>query len=251
MHGQLKSNFGLTQYQTGGGPTSAALATVFFYLSRNPSCQKKLASEIRAAFTSGNEIKTSPKLSGCKYLRACIDEAMRMSPPSMALLWRVQDQKHRGTEPWIVDGQVIPQGVEVCVPVYAIFHNEDIFPDSFVFQPQRWLAPTAGDTLEAQACRQKMRKAFTPFSIGDRACPARSFSIMELNITIARTLWYFDFSVAPGKDGILGGGVPGGKSGRDRPGEYQLDDIFYAGHRGPKLIFHPRPGVVEELRGKT
>ena len=55
-----------------------------------------------------------------------------MSPPSMALLWRVQDQKDGGTEPWVVDGQIIPPGVEVCVPAYAIFHNEDIFPDPFV-----------------------------------------------------------------------------------------------------------------------
>lgn len=62
----------------GGDTTAAALAAFFFYISRktNAEAYKKLAEEIRHSFSSAAEIQSGPKLAGCHYLRACIDEAM-------------------------------------------------------------------------------------------------------------------------------------------------------------------------------
>lgn len=44
-------------------------------------------------------------------------------------------------EPFIVDGQVIPRGVEVAVPQYALFHIAEIYPDPFLYDPERWMEP--------------------------------------------------------------------------------------------------------------
>ncbi|KAI9150349.1 benzoate 4-monooxygenase cytochrome p450 [Paramyrothecium foliicola] len=68
-------------FPAGGDTTATAMTSVFFYLSRNPVCYQKLAEEICSSFQSSEEIVSGQKLSGCRYLRASIDEALRVSPP--------------------------------------------------------------------------------------------------------------------------------------------------------------------------
>jgi hypothetical protein len=73
------SNFSLIF--AGGTTLSAALSAIFFYLSRDSNVYSRLATEIRTTFSSGDEIKSGAQLSGCKYLRATIDETLRVAPP--------------------------------------------------------------------------------------------------------------------------------------------------------------------------
>lgn len=75
---ELLLSEGLFFVSAGGDTTAAALSALFFYLSRKPNSEayRKLASEVRTIFPSAEEIHSGPKLSGCHYLRACIDEAM-------------------------------------------------------------------------------------------------------------------------------------------------------------------------------
>src|ERR1700761_282778 len=107
----------------GSDTTSTALAATFFYLVHNPSVLQEAAQEIRSTFSTVEEIAHGPKLTGCHFLRACIDEAMRMSPPvGGALPRRVLPGG------MIVDGRNIPEGVDVCVPHYTIHHNPAYYP---------------------------------------------------------------------------------------------------------------------------
>jgi cytochrome P450 len=64
----------------GSDTSSSALAATFFYLSRNRDAYSKVAAEVRTAFKSRYEIRAGTLLNGCVYLRAAINEAMRMSP---------------------------------------------------------------------------------------------------------------------------------------------------------------------------
>ena len=107
----------------GGDTTATAICATFFYLSQNPGCYERLAQEIRSLFENGSEISGS-KLSGCQYLRACIDEAMRMSPPVAGTLWREQASDDRVQKPIIIDGHVIPKGTYVGVNTYTLHHDE-------------------------------------------------------------------------------------------------------------------------------
>ena len=38
-----------------------------------------------------------------------------------------------------IDGTFYPAGTVVGVTVYALHHNEDYFPDPYVFKPERWI----------------------------------------------------------------------------------------------------------------
>ncbi|KAI0453471.1 cytochrome P450 [Xylaria acuta] len=221
----------------GSDTTATALSATFFYLSRNPKRYEKLCNEIRTAFASGRDIKTGPQLAGCRYLRACLDEGMRMSPPVPGALWRMQDPGDE--QPLVIDGHVVPKGTLMGVSIYAIHHNEEYFPDSFAFKPERWLAAGTSSS-EEEAAAKRMHDAFAAFSTGSRSCAGKPLAYMESSLVLAKTLWYFDFESAPGKLGEVGGGNPDGPPGRSRLDEYQLGDIFTASHDGPYLMFRPR-----------
>ncbi|KAI1394025.1 cytochrome P450 [Hypoxylon trugodes] len=231
-------------FPAGGDTTATAISALFFYLSRNPNVYNKLADEIRTTFGSAAEIRTSPQLSSCQYLRACIDEALRMTPPVSGTPWRELYDEEWKNGPFIVDGHVVPRGTQVGVSMYAVHHNEKYFPEPFVFRPERWL-----DADEATLSR--MNAAFSPFSIGGRGCAGKAMAYLESSLVIAKTLWYFDFEKAPGKLGEVGGGVLGKTDGRGRPEEFQLWDCFGSLHDGPNLIFHPRGDFCSEINIKA
>lgn len=227
----LSVHNGLIDAELGSDTTATAMSATFFYLSRNPECYQKLAREIRSAFTTGGQIKTGPRLAGCSYLRACIDEAMRMSPPVPGTLWRTRDRGD--TQPLIIDGYPIPHGTLFGVSAYAIQHNEAYFQDPFTFRPERWLETKSSPE---QATQQRlMRDAFAVFSVGPCSCAGKAMAYMEASIVVAKTLWYFDFQTAP----------PHAESAGDAKwvvhfNEFPLEDIFTARHNGPSLVFSPR-----------
>ncbi|KAL9067836.1 MAG: hypothetical protein Q9157_006684, partial [Trypethelium eluteriae] len=221
-------------------------ATFFFPAGGDTTSTALSAIEIRSAFTAGAEICIGPKVSSCSYLRACIDETLRMSPPVTGTLWR-ELPPGSDNEPLIIDGHSIPKGTLVGVNIYSIHHNELYFPDSFTFKPERWLSDNARDAEEAPAERKAMLSAFSPFSIGSRACAGKTMAYMELSIVMAKTLWYFDFHTPEGKSSQAGAGIGGKTNGRGRPAEFQLYDIFSSTHTGPNLRFLPRDEQWKEL----
>ncbi|KAK4692524.1 hypothetical protein P7C71_g4702, partial [Lecanoromycetidae sp. Uapishka_2] len=168
----------------GADTSSTGLTALFFYLSAYPSCYTKVVSEVLTTFTSATEIQTGPKLASCHYLRACIDEMLRMSPPISGTLWR--EVCPTGIT---IDSNFLPPGTDVGVNPYAVHHNEDLYTDSYTFKPERWIV---SETNPKEAV-ERAREAFSPFSLGTRACAGRNMAYMELADAMAKTLWYTEF----------------------------------------------------------
>ncbi|KAF4499425.1 Isotrichodermin C-15 hydroxylase [Fusarium agapanthi] len=112
----------------GSDTTATSTAAAFFYLPRNPQVQEKLAKEILSAFSSADDIKSGPTLYSCQYLRAFIDETLRMSPPVPADLAR---EVEKGGI--VVDGKYIPEGINVSCASYCLHHNPEFYPEPFKF----------------------------------------------------------------------------------------------------------------------
>ncbi|KAF2473640.1 cytochrome P450 [Lindgomyces ingoldianus] len=224
----------------GSDTSSTTITSLFFYLSRYPECYKKLASEIRGSFDHASDIHSSMQMVECIYLRACIDETLRMSPPVGGTMWR---KACPGSGGIVIDGQCIPEGVELGCSAYALHHNEEYFPDSFTFKPERWIVST--DTSKESV--DLARRAFAPFSLGTRGCAGRTMAYMETSNVIAKTIWYFDFTVAGGHFGTIGEGSSDGPEGRKRMKEFQLEDHFTSTHEGPYLQFKLRKEVADQL----
>lgn len=195
------------------------MTVIFFYLSRHPRVYTRLASEIRNTFSSGKDIRSSPQLKSCTYLRAVIDECLRIAPPSIGTLWRQQDLTLAPGErkPFVVDGHVIPPGTMVGISPYSLLHYPAYFPEPFEFRPERWV----GDDVS-----ELSRRAFAPFAVGDRSCAGKAVAYLEASLAVARTLWYFDFEKASGAAGEVGGGSLGGDRLCARRDEFQLQDVI-------------------------
>lgn len=93
----------------GSDTTSTALSAVMYYLARNPDKLDILQKEIRGAFNGVGEISSGKQLTNCNYLKACVDEAMRLAPPVPGLLPR----EVTAPEGIVVDGVFLPQGVRI------------------------------------------------------------------------------------------------------------------------------------------
>jgi cytochrome P450 len=214
----------------GSDTTSAAMSTVAFYLAHNADAYAKAAAEVRAAFTSPGDVRMGQALVSCTYLRASIDEAMRMSPPVGSSLWR---EVVAPSGSITIDGQTIPSGTDVGVGIYALHHKAEYFPEPFAYSPERWLSENRESVDAARA-------AFNPFSIGMRSCLGKGIAQTELLLTFARILVAGDFRIASGELGKVGKGCPGLGLGRDRANEYQLWDHVTGQKIGPWLQFAKR-----------
>ncbi|PQE05317.1 cytochrome P450 protein [Rutstroemia sp. NJR-2017a BVV2] len=219
----------------GGTTLSAALSAIFFYLSRNPIAYSRLATEICTTFSSSHDIKSGPQLFKCKYLRASIDETLRIAPPFLGTFWREPCSYY--SEPFVVDGHFIPLGTMVGVNPYCVMHNEEYFPEPFL----RFGRRTKPSCHAHSICTLRTRRYRMSRTLG------KAMAYHEMSLVVAKTLWYFDFAKAPGEAGKLGEGRPGSTDGIHRVSEYQLYDLAVADHDGPNLVFTPRGEFWREL----
>ncbi|GAB1194984.1 hypothetical protein APSETT444_004236 [Aspergillus pseudonomiae] len=220
----------------GAGPdaTSTSLTAAFFYLARNKDAYNKVVAEVLSTFTDVEEIVGGPKLSSCQYLRACIDEALRMNPVNGGALWR--EVISGGAT---IDGHFIPAGTDVGVAIYSIHHQADYYPDPFTYRPERWIA--SPDTGIAPAAVDIARKAWCPFSIGPRGCVGKSLALTLLHISLARVLFLYEMQLPKDEQlARVGEGMPGLPFPRNLTGELQSKGTFSSIVHGPMLEFRRR-----------
>jgi cytochrome P450 len=113
--GEMYAN--TTVFMIAGTETTATLLSgLTWYLLKHPDTLEKLTHEIRTTFTSDADI-TIENLQRLKYLRACLEEGLRMYPPvPIGLPCLVPPQ---GAE---VCGEWIPGGVRVpLLPNFVFF----------------------------------------------------------------------------------------------------------------------------------
>lgn len=191
-----------------------------------------------------------PQLQRCTYLRACLDETMRLSPAVGGVLPR-EVLKGGLAIPGL--GLQLPAGVEVGVPIYALHHHREFVVEPFRFEPARWL--TAEEETESQASseiktsspfphaqdRAALHAIFTPFGIGHRACLGKPLVYLELSIAIARLLWEFELRLAPQTQQVVSPEIARDlRAGRRVAGEYHLLDWFMSRNEGPVVEFRRR-----------
>lgn len=217
----------------GSDTSSTTLASWFFYLSRYPDVYEKVSKEVRYVFNSPDQVCIGPALNSCTYLRACLDESLRMAPAVASAPWR--EVMSDGA---LIDGCRVPAGYDVGIGIYSIQHHETYFPQPFKFMPERWLVNSS-----AASTREKVdqaHSAFAPFSIGPRSCLGKGLAIAELLFIMASVLVIFDFKKPNGAESLLGGGSPSAPYGQHRKDEYQLIDHLISTKDGPMLQFRQR-----------
>ena len=248
----------------GSDTSSTTLSATLYYLLSNRSCLERVTTEIRSMFNQKEDIRTGPKLQSCHYLRACIDEAMRMSPAVPGLLPRL-----------VLPGGLdipamnlhIPAGVDVGTCTYAIQHHEDYVVEPFKYEPSRWLQQASSKSQVSHARqrsdsgvalsnplpakdvmvpnsgyaslrqnREALNSVFAPFSLGNRACLGKPLVYVEISIAIARLLFAYEMRIVEAEPGDAGVRADIASGKRD-VGEYHVRDWFLSANEGPLVEF--------------
>ncbi|KAI0850871.1 cytochrome P450 monooxygenase-like protein [Daldinia vernicosa] len=224
-----------TQLLVAGSDTTAtAICGIIFCLTGDPRRQQKLVDEILSTFESAEDIVYGPKLLGCTYLRACIDEGMRLNPSLPSDLPR--EVLNGGLT---IKGEYYPEGTIVGNVPWALTRNQEIYGDPEVFRPERWiLDESAGVTQETIA---QAKSCFHPFISGLGNCVGQNLAMASIYITIARLLYQLDVRRVPGS--TVGGGSPAMGWGARNKNQLQLKDIFGSAREGPEVQFRKRAFV--------
>lgn len=152
--------------------TANALAYVFYLLAKHQEIQDHLLEEVENL----PEEPSYDDIHGLKYLAQVIKEAMRLYPPVVTFVSR---QAERTV---VIEGKVIPEGVNVQVPVFQIHHNEAYWSDPDLFDPSRFSSDGKA-SIRANS--------FLPFGGGQRNCIGSMFAMFEAKLAVARVVQKF------------------------------------------------------------
>ena len=180
----------------GSDTTSTALANAIYLLSQHKHrhIKARLQKELEPVFAAAvpSPVPSFDNLAQLGFLRACIEETLRLRPSSAFGLPREVPAGGR----WIA-GRFVAEGVSVSVPTYSLLHNDSVFVGPEEFRPERWTDMATNDPRTAL-----MKKYHLPFSIGPRACIGRNIAYFEMTLVLATLMYYFDFQFEdPGVDG--------------------------------------------------
>ncbi|KAJ5240853.1 uncharacterized protein N7469_002444 [Penicillium citrinum] len=162
--------------------TEIALTNTVYFLARYPQVVAKLREELGKALEGIEEdVPPYEAIKDLPYLRACIDESLRLRPSLEAGLPRVIPK-----EGLSVSGEWLEGGTTASVSTRTVHRNPEIFgesPEDFV--PERWLHSNSA----------KMQRGYLAFTQGGRACIGRNIALFEMQLIIATLFWRYDINV--------------------------------------------------------
>ncbi|MEM1369466.1 MAG: cytochrome P450 [Cyanobacteria bacterium P01_H01_bin.15] len=154
--------------------TATALTWAFYWLAKSPEILNKL----RAKLAELGPNPAPEALSRCAYLTAVCQETLRMYPVAPITFPR------EALKAVSILGQEYPAGTRFAPCIYLLHHRPDLYPDSKVFRPERFIE------------RNYNASEFITFGGGNRRCIGAALAMMEMQLVIATWVLNYDFEVA-------------------------------------------------------
>ncbi|KAI3673339.1 hypothetical protein L6452_39456 [Arctium lappa] len=143
----------------------------------HPEIQAKAQSEIEEVVGSGRPVSDSD-LQNLPYLHAIVKETLRVHPPGPLLSWArlaIHDTQ--------VGPHLVPAGTTAMVNMWSITHNEQIWVEPELFNPERFM------DQEVSVMGSDLRLA--PFGAGRRVCPGKAMGLATVHLWLAQLLQNF------------------------------------------------------------
>jgi cytochrome P450 len=164
----------------GSDTTAIAMNNVMFWLLKNPKCMAKLREEVDAVLDADEVIAPYDKVKHLPYLRACLDESLRITPPTTFGLPR-----RTPPEGCNILGDFIPADTTVSISAWVSHRDPKIFPEPESYIPERWLGEKGKD----------LQPYFISFSAGARGCIGRNISYLEQTVLLASVVHRYELAL--------------------------------------------------------
>ena len=168
----------------GSTTTAISMSNAMYQLLKNPDKMAKLRQEIDDTLDDEEEVAPYEKVKFLPYLRACLDESLRLFPPIAQGLTR--EVPPEGQE---IAGEYIAGGTTVNISAFTAHRDPTIFPDPETYNPERWLGEAGKD----------LGPYYIAFSAGARGCIGRNIAYLEQTVLLASMLHRYDFELADPK----------------------------------------------------
>lgn len=165
----------------GSTTTAIAMSNVMYNLLKNPICMQKLRQEIDDALDDDEMVAPYETVKHLPYLRACLDESLRIFPPTSHGLTRATPPE--GAH---VAGEFIAGDTTVAVSAWIAHRDPAVFPDPETYNPDRWLGEQG----------KELGPYFVAFSAGARGCIGRNIAYLEQTVLLASLLHRYDVELA-------------------------------------------------------
>lgn len=164
----------------GSASTAIAINNAVFMLLKHPEVLSKLREEIDAAAEDDEEAIAYDKVKNLPYLRACVDESMRIMPPtSFGLPRKTPKEGCRILDDWVSGGTT------VSMSSYVVHRDERVFEEPERYRPERWLGNRG----------KELQPYFVAFSAGARGCIGRNISYLEQLVLVASVVHRYDLEL--------------------------------------------------------
>ncbi|KAJ4713225.1 Cytochrome P450 [Melia azedarach] len=150
----------------------------------HPDIQAKAQTEIDTIVGSTRLVSDSD-LPNLPFLRAIIKETLRMHPPGPLLSWArlaIHDTQ--------IGQHLVPAGTTAMVNMWAIAHDEGVWPEANEFMPERFL------NEDVAILGSNLRLA--PFGSGRRVCPGKAMGLATVELWLAQLLQSFKWVPSDG-----------------------------------------------------
>ncbi|KAI9146737.1 NADPH--cytochrome P450 reductase [Paramyrothecium foliicola] len=164
----------------GSVTTAIAITNVIYQLLRNPETLEKVRREVDDALEPDEIIAPYDKVKHLPYLRACLDESLRLFPPTPQGLGRKTPP-----EGLCIMGHYVPGNTSVSISALVAHRDETAFPEAEKFIPERFLGEKG----------KELQSAFLAFSAGARGCIGRNISYLEQAVLVASVIHRYDFAL--------------------------------------------------------
>ncbi|CAG2112052.1 unnamed protein product, partial [Medioppia subpectinata] len=152
-------------------------------LALNPRQQELLYAEVRAVAPEPDSEIPYDTLATLPYLDAVLSESMRIhASPYRLQRYATADYRLPGTDLTIRAGQ------EVHIPIYAIHHLDEHYPEPQRFDPERFMGERG---------RKLTPYTYLPFGAGPRSCVGMRFALLEVKYALAHIVRRYRFVRCP------------------------------------------------------
>ncbi|XP_038896981.1 cytochrome P450 CYP82D47-like [Benincasa hispida] len=162
----------------GSDTTMITMIWTLSLLLNNQDVLKKAQLELDEQVGRHKQVKESD-VRNLKYLQAIVKETLRLYPPGPL------GTPHESMEDCRIAGYHIPAGTRLTVNIQKLQRDPRVWEDPHEFRPERFL--TNHKDFEVRGKTPQL----IPFGSGRRMCPAVSFALQIMHLTLANLLHGF------------------------------------------------------------
>ena len=150
-----------------------------YWLLQNPELYKRVTAEADALWAEGDPSEEDLTKERTDVTRRVLMEALRMSPIVAMSMRTVMNT-------CVVEGYELPVGSQLLIAQTAAHYSEEMFPDPWTFDIDRYLPPR----------NEHRGGAYAPYGLGTHACLGRHWAALHMVVNLLMLTHYFKIDLA-------------------------------------------------------